>query len=33
MLYEGRLMPDGTTGLAAAQLEAIRRWILRGALE
>ena len=30
---EGRLMPDGTAGLAAAQLEAIRLWIQRGAVE
>jgi hypothetical protein len=28
---EGRLMPDGTAGLAAAQLEAIRTWIGQGA--
>jgi len=30
---EGRLMPDGSTGLAPAQLETIRLWIARGARE
>jgi hypothetical protein len=28
---EGRLMPSGTDGLAASQIEAIRIWIQQGA--